>query len=108
MAKEAILKIKEAENQSAEILKKASDEARDLLRDAQEKADAKKKANLDGIRKDRAALLEAAEATAKEQCRPIIDAGNAEIQAILHPSNDKVEAAVKLVIERIVNVSGNR
>lgn len=107
MAKEAILKIKKAEDNSAAIIKKASDSSREILREAETSADAQKKSVIDDTKKEVAAMLEIAQAEAESHCQPLIAQGEKEIAAIKNPKKDKVDSAVKLVIERIVNVNGN-
>lgn len=108
MAKEAIRKIKETEDHAAEILKDASEEARARLRGAEDRAALKEREVLEEARLARERILETAKRTAEVESRPIVEAGEKELAAIQNPDPKKVEAAVQFVIERIVNVNGNR
>ena len=42
-----------------------------------------------------------------QEAKPILEKGEVEARNILEVSEDKINSAVKLVVERIVNIHGN-
>ena len=107
MAKEAVTKIKEAEDRAAEIARAASDRARIISEEGLKAAYDERDKILKNAASKKEALLDEAKAGAAKECTPVTDAGNAEIGRILNPNPDKFKAAVKTVTERIVSASGN-
>jgi len=107
LAKEAIGKIKAAEDSGNEKTKKASEDARRLVKAAEADAAEKQKEILQNARQQSERLLDQARAQALAQCKPLITEGDAAIAAIRNPDPAKMDKAVGLVVERIVSGIGN-
>lgn len=104
MAAEAVYKIKAAEEQARDIVKKANAEAKQILSNAREKSALCRKAVLDEAMNEREKILRSAAERAEERCVDIIQKGNAQRAALLAPDEAKMDRAIKLVMERIVSV----
>jgi V/A-type H+-transporting ATPase subunit G/H len=104
MAKEALMKIKEAEEAAAEILRLAADEASLIEKEAAEAALARKAEIIAEALRQKQTILANAESDAKVGCASVVTAGEAEIEKILDPAPDKFEQAVNTVIERILRL----
>jgi V/A-type H+-transporting ATPase subunit G/H len=102
MAKEALIKVKEAEETAAEIVRDAAEKAKLIADAAAASAQAQKAAIIDDALRQKQMILEAAENEANARCAPEIAAAEAEIEKILAPGPDKFERAVNIVAERIL------
>jgi vacuolar-type H+-ATPase subunit H len=104
MAKEALMKIKEAEGEAAEVLRAAAEEAKAIAGEAAKLALEKKDSAIKEALRQKQTILENAEKEARESCAPAIAEGDLEIEKILAPSPEKFEQAVNTVIERILHI----
>ncbi len=107
MAKEALQKIKEAEEKSSLAISNAKKQAEEILLKAKEEEEkilntAKKESQFlkDGIIKKE--ILDA-----KQAYEPTLLGGEAKIAALENLEDAKIKSAVNLIVERIVNISGN-
>jgi len=107
LAKEAVTKIQEAEEKAAEIVRAASDKAKQISEDALKTAYDERDKILKNAASKKTSLIDEAKAVAAKECANLIEAGNSEIGKILNPSPDKFKLSVKIVTERIVSASGN-
>jgi V/A-type H+-transporting ATPase subunit G/H len=107
LAVEAVLKVKEAEEQSREILRAASDAARAILLNAEKEAARQKRSILDAAADERKALVEAAVSQAEWDAGPLVAEGAKDRELLLSPDTGKFEGAVNLIVERIVSGDGD-
>jgi V/A-type H+-transporting ATPase subunit G/H len=107
LAVEAVLKVKEAEEQSREILRTANDAARSILLNAEKEAARQKKSILDAAADERKTLVEAAVSQAEWDSGPLVTEGAQERERLLSPDTGKFEGAVNLIVERIVSGDGD-
>lgn len=104
MAAEAVYKIKEFEDKGKEIVKNANEEAKRILASSTEDCEQERDAMLQNMQWQRTTMIQAAVDKANKACEEIISQGAAEREALLTPASDKLESAIKLVMERIVSV----
>lgn len=107
MAAEAVLKVKQAEEQASELVRKANDEAKELIRKAEADGLSRQKAVIMEANRQKAEMIEQANLRAVQGCADLLREGESQRQQILNPEPQKFEQAVQIVIERIVNVNGN-
>ena len=108
MAAEAVLRIKEAEDAGSELIRRASEEARDILKKAESDGAAQKKAIIAEAERMKAELIEKAVQKAEADCAEFVEAGRAERDGILRPQAEKLEKAAQIATERIVKTDGDR
>ena len=108
MAKEAIAKIKSAEAEAAEILGIAAEKANHIMAESKKNALDEKESIIRGAQSAKEAAIENAKKEARARCAPIIADGRARAEKILNPDAAAFEQAVNTVVERIVNLNGNR
>lgn len=108
MAADAVYKIKETEDKGKASIKKANEEAKQILSAARTESAAKKQEVIDGALQEKAALIQSAVAKANKSCEEINSQGEAERKKLLAPEGGKLDSAIQLVMERIVSVDGNR
>jgi vacuolar-type H+-ATPase subunit H len=108
LAAEAVFKIKEAEDQGKELVRKAGDEARQLVADAKRDGGESKKSILADAAREKKDLMDAAVRRADKRCEAIVSEGAAEREKLLAPPGEKLSSAIKLVMERIVSTNGDR
>lgn len=107
MAAEALLKVREAEEQGGELVRRANDEAKEMIRKAEADGLTRQKAIIAEANRMKAEMIEQAGRKAVQGCADLLSEGEAQRQRILNPDPQKFEQAVQIVIERIVNVNGN-
>lgn len=108
MAAETIMKIKDAEDKAADLIRDAGDRAKEIVRKAQQDGSAQKQRILDGALQMKQDILKQAEAEAEAECAPLAKEGNAEVGKIKNPDGSKLDKAVKKIVERVVNANGDR
>ncbi|KRQ87326.1 V-type ATP synthase subunit H [Caloramator mitchellensis] len=107
MALEVVRQVSEIERQSEEIVKQSQLKATEIIKNAKEQADniikdAHKRAN---IMHDE--ILSKYENEGQVEANPIIEEGNKSIEQVKNVPPDKLDKAVNMVIERIVNSHGD-
>lgn len=107
MAAEAVLKVKEAEDQAKEIIRAANENARSMLSSAEKDAAKQNKAILDEAARGRLELIAASTEKAERDCESLVADGIREREALLSPDQSKFKSAVQLIVERIVSGDGN-
>lgn len=107
MAAEAILKVKQAEEQASELVRRANDEAKEQIRKAEADGLARQKEIILEANQMKAEMIEQANHKAVQGCADLLSEGEAQRQRILNPDPQKLEQAVQIVIERILNVNGD-
>lgn len=108
LAADAVLKVKEAEDNGSEVIKRANEVSKDILKNAEADAQKKCKAILDEAYRMKAEIIEAASKKAAEECNGLILKGDEEKEKVLHPDKAKFDRASDLIVERIVNLNGHR
>ena len=108
MAAEAVLRIKAAEDRGSELIRQATEDAREIIR----------RATVDGIAKKNAMIAEAeimksetirvSEQNARAKCSDFVNAGQVGKMGYLNPSDATLDKAAQMIAERIVNTYGNR
>lgn len=106
MAAEAVLKVKQAEEQGNEMVRKANDEAKELIRKAEADGLTRQKGIIAEANRMKEEMIAAANHKAVQGCADLLSEGEAQRQRILNPEPQRFEQAVQIVIERIVNVNG--
>lgn len=107
MALDVILKVKEAEKKADASIKLANDKSKEILKKAQTDAnDTYNSMIIDSKEKESDIITENIQ-NANCKAKDIFKNGEKEVQEILNISNEKKQNAVKLVVERIVNIHGN-
>ncbi len=108
MAKEAIIKIKEAEDKGNALIQKANEQAKQILKNAETEGDEKAKEIIKEAQTLRLDIIEKARAEAIKECEPLLKEGDASLEGILKPDSGKWNKTIQLITERIVNVNGSR
>jgi V/A-type H+-transporting ATPase subunit G/H len=107
LAIQALNEIKSAEEKANEIVKKAVSEKTQIIKNAEVKALEQYKTLLNEKRAVANEIIVTAVEKAKENSKPILERGESEKNAILNVPEEKIQGAVNLVMERIVNINGN-
>ncbi len=104
LAKEAIIKIKEAEETGNEIVLKANENAKQILKNAESDGDKKYKDIIDQANKQKIEMVEKAKKEALLECEPLERQAQEELLKINNPDKAKQQKTIELIVERIVNV----
>jgi V/A-type H+-transporting ATPase subunit G/H len=107
LAKDAIKEIKAAEEEANKIINDAKLESREIVKKAEENAlkeykDIINKSSLEAKR-----IMDEVESKANGEATLIFKEGKEKADEILNVSNDLLDKAVNLVVERIVKFNGN-
>lgn len=94
--------IKEAEAESAKTKQEAVVEARNILRIAEEKANAKAKEMIEVARKNAKATVKAAEDKARFEAQEVISQKERENRTIAYQAKNKLPEAVQYIVEKVV------
>lgn len=103
MAKEVVYKVKEAEDASSEAVRRANEEAKRILADAEKDGNERCNAMLREARLLRDEMIREAAKEAEEESVPLGKKTAGEIERILNPERERFEKAVAAITERIVN-----
>jgi vacuolar-type H+-ATPase subunit H len=101
MATEALRKVRETEEKAEDLIHNGYDEADRILSDARIDAGRMQNAALDRVRREVKFMREALDKDAKEEIRALQEEGEAERQKIRRGAGDRMEEAVRLVLEEI-------
>ena len=107
MAIEVISEIKKAEQYAKETLVQANKDSKDITSKATLQADEIYKQILDAAKKDANDIINASVTEGNKEAEKLFAKGKEDCKDIMAPTQSKVDEAVKLVIERIVNIHGN-
>ena len=107
MAIEAIKQIKTAEDEATNIVKAAYQKSKEIIKDAEVYARENYKLKIEEASIKGKEIVGTAICEVQNEINPIIESGKKEIDAILNVSEEKLDIAVNLVIERIVSQYGN-
>jgi vacuolar-type H+-ATPase subunit H len=103
LAKQAVLRIKEAEGLGRDKLRAATEEARQIAQSYAQNAAEQREAILIKAQHVREGTIAAATQKAEASCGELERAAEAERRAILNPGAEKLEEAIKYITERIVS-----
>lgn len=107
MAIQEIIEIKKAEEEAFEIIKAAENERRAILKSAQNQALEKYDETLKEIKSKAKSIVDEAISLAEKEAYTISINGKNEISSIYNIPKERLDNAVKLIIERIVKNYGN-
>ncbi|WP_251860459.1 ATPase [Clostridium sp. Marseille-Q2269] len=107
MAKDAIKEIKETEGAANKIINDAKLESREIVKKAEENAIKEYKNIIDKSSLEAKKIMDQVENKANEEASLIIKDGNNKANEILNVSNELLDKAVNLVVERIVKFNGD-
>ena len=107
MAAEIINEIKKAEQQAKEIVVQANKDSKDMISKATNKAETIYKEILLVAKNESNDIINAQIASGNTEAEKLFEQGKRDCETIASPSQTRVDEAVKLVIERIVNIHGN-
>lgn len=108
MAKEALDKVREAEQKARDLTAEAGQKARDIRRDAEMLAERKFKEIMAMGLKESEVLKEKAKLEGEALAKPILDGGMAKAKKLESLEGEDLSDAVNIIIERIVKANGNR
>lgn len=103
MAQEAVFRVKEAEDQGKELIRKATEEARHISSSYARNAMEQKEAIMVKANHAREETIRKAVQKAEADCEALMKSGSSEKNAILNPGADKLKKAVRFITERIVS-----
>jgi V/A-type H+-transporting ATPase subunit G/H len=103
LALEALNEIKKAEAKAEEIIKDAQNESKEIIRVASIKAEEQYNDIISKAKARAKEIIGEYTGIGNREAEPILEAGNKENTEISNLSPEKIESSVKLVIERIVN-----
>ena len=107
MAKEAIEAIKAAEDKAKETVNDAIQVSKDTFLEAEKKADEEYKHIIDLAKTKAKEIKEKAVTDGEEAAKPIIEEGSIRTKALYQMNQEKLEGAVNIIIERVVNSNGD-
>ena len=107
MAKEAVLRVKEAEDAAAETVRNAHEKARLIIAAAEKESIDKYRALINEANAEKETIIREAVSSVEAECAPLDQEGGARAERILNPDASKYEKAVTTVTERIVNRFGD-
>jgi len=107
LAAEAVLRINEAEEQGREILRKASDRARQITSGAEKEAKDKAKNMIAEAQKTRQAMIDAARQEAEKGSQELLAGGEAERNRLLSLEPARRRDAIDFVMKKVVGDNGN-
>lgn len=102
MAREAIEQVKKAEDEGRKIIEQARDSAKTTVQDAEVYSKERYRQIISDSRIEAENLMATSKKEAQGKAEPLIQKGKEEADSIRNLENSKIEAAVKIVIERIV------
>ena len=108
MAKEALDKVREAEEKARELTQEAAQKARDIRRDAEMLADREYKEIMAKGMKESEILKEIAVKEGETLAAPILLSGKKKAEELGSMEAKDLGDAVNIIIERIVKADGNR
>jgi len=104
---EALKDIKEAEDRAERLKYEAKLKAKELIKNSQVMAMEEYKKIVEEANIEAKAIIDKCIKDAELKSKPLRDAAEKNIREIQMVSEDKIDTAVNVVIERIVNFNGN-
>ena len=107
MAKDAIEMVKSAEEKAAALLQEASQRSSNSIHEAEVFAEQEFKSIILEAKAQAEKIKKTAVQEGESIAKPIIEKGIGEAKELSKLSNEKIESAINIIIERIVNANGN-
>lgn len=107
MAKEAIISVKEAEEQAREMIEKAVQASKASKAEAIQGGEEEYSRIINEAEESARTIKEKALKEGEAASKPILENGISEASKIIDISDEKIDRAVNIIIERIVNANGN-
>ena len=107
MATEVLKEIRDIEIAAENLKKQALAREKDIIKAATEQADKELKDSTKKAQEKASSIIKQKEDEAREEAKKILEAGNRDCDSIKAVSEEKVQKAVNLVIERIVTPYGS-
>lgn len=107
MAAEIISEIKKVEQEAKELMVKANKDSKEIINNATLEANLKYNEILDIAKSEAKIIIDNAILEASKEADVLFEKGQADCKLISNALTSKVDEAVNLVIERIVNIHGN-
>lgn len=107
MAKDAIEAVKAAEENAKTILSEANFAFKNAVMDAEKKAEQEYDKILTFAEQEAKNIKDRFVKEGEDTSKPILEAGNKEVEKLKNIKDDALEDSVNIIIERIVNANGN-
>ena len=107
MALKAINEIKKVEEQAEEMIKQDHHQSKEIISKATLQADEEYKKIVDEGKKKAFEIINDAVLSGEKEAAILLKDGVKKCENIYNLSDDKIDKAIKLVIERVVNTDGN-
>ena len=107
MAKEAIVSVKEAEEQVREMIEEAVQASKRSKAEAIQGGEEEYRKIVNEAEESARIIKEKALKEGEAASKPILENGISEASQIIDISDEKIDKAVNIIIERIVNANGN-
>ncbi|SHJ85398.1 V/A-type H+-transporting ATPase subunit G/H [Clostridium amylolyticum] len=107
MALEAINEIRKAEEEADLLIKNAQEESREIIKQGNLKAEMSYDEIIKSAKSQSDNYFKKAETEGNLASEPILKLGREETEELLNVSQEKLQQAVKLVVERIVKNYGH-
>lgn len=107
MALEIIIEVKKAEDEANSIISNAQAESKEIIAKACLEADGEYRRIVDGAKVKAQRIMDEAITLGNKEAEPILYKGDEEVYKFSNLPEENINNAIKLVIERIVNINGN-
>ena len=107
MAIEAIKQVREVEQKAEAMVKTAHQQSKEIISKATLQGEEQNKTIVEEAKTKAQEIINKAISSGEEEAKTLLNEGAVKCESIRNLSKDKVDAAFKLVIERIVNTNGN-
>lgn len=107
MAKDAIETVREAEEKAKALLQDASQTSKDSIHEAELFAEQEYKRILSEAKTQAEEIKRSAVEEGESIAKPILEKGIEEAKELSKLSDEKIDSAINIIIERIVNANGN-
>ena len=107
MASEAVLQVKQAEEQGKELIRRSAEQSKQIVSDAHREAQNRRRNIIGDADKQRVQLISAASGEAARDAETLERNGCVEREKLLSPAPIRRSQAVNRIVERIVSVNGN-
>lgn len=107
MAVEAIKEIKKVEKQAEAMVKEAHQQSKEIISKATLQGEVQYKTIVEEAKVKAQEIINLSITSGNEEAEALLVAGESKCAGIRNLSEDRINSAVKLVIERIVNINGN-
>ena len=107
MAKEAIEKIRVAEETARKLVSDAQAKSRELLKEADETLKANDAEIIAQANREAGELKAKAKVEAEKSLEGVLEEGKASVSSILEINESEIDKAAQAILERIVKTNGN-